>query len=62
MILTPPGIISVWKFETNHNYLSDAERAYRIYDLMLNGDGKSSLKAIVAQCLASALRWRTSKI
>lgn len=42
--------------------LSDAERAYRIYDLMLNGDGKSSLKAIVAQCLASALRWRTSKI
>lgn len=42
--------------------LSDAERAYRIYDLMFNGDGKSSLKAIVAQCLASALRWRTSKI
>ena len=42
--------------------LSDAERAYRIYGLMLNGDGKSSLKAIVAQCLASALRWRTSKI
>ena len=43
-------------------HLSDAERAYQIYDLMLNGDGKSSLKAIVAQCLASALRWRTSKI
>ena len=29
---------------------------------MLNGDGKSSLKAIVAQCLASTLRWRTSII
>ena len=27
---------------------------------MLNGDGKSSLKAIVAQCLASVLRWKTS--
>lgn len=40
--------------------LSQAEIAYRIYDLMLNGDGKSSLKAIVAQCLASILRWRTS--
>lgn len=40
--------------------LSQAEIAYRIYDLMLNGDGKSSLKAIVAQCLASILRWKTS--
>lgn len=40
--------------------LSQAEIAYRIYDLMLNGDGKSSLKAIVAQCLASVLRWKTS--
>ena len=40
--------------------LSLAERAYNIYDLMLNGDGKSSLKAIVAQCLASVLRWKTS--
>lgn len=40
--------------------LSQAEIAYRIYDLMLNGDGKSSLKAIAAQCLASILRWKTS--
>ena len=36
--------------------------AYHIYDLMLNGDGKSSLKAIVAQCLASLLRWKVSII
>lgn len=42
--------------------LSPAERAYNIYDLMLNADGKSSLKAIVAQCLASVLRWETSVI
>ena len=28
---------------------SPAERAYHIYNLMLDGDGKSSLKAIVAQ-------------
>lgn len=39
--------------------LSPAEIAYRIYDLMLNRDGKSGLKAIVAQCLASVLRWKT---
>lgn len=42
--------------------LSHAERAYNIYNLMLNDDGKSSLKAIVAQCLASILRWKTSII
>ena len=41
---------------------SAAERAYNIYDLMLNDDGKSSLKAIVAQCLASLLRWEVSII
>lgn len=44
------------------NGFSPAERAYHIYDLMLNGDGKSSLKAIVAQCLASRLRWKISII
>lgn len=44
------------------NGISPAERAYHIYDLMLNGDGKSSLKAIVAQCLASLLRWKISII
>ena len=42
--------------------LSQAETAYKIYNLMLNGDGKSSLKAIVAQCLASILRWEISVI
>ena len=42
--------------------LSQAEKAYEIYNLMLNGDGKSSLKAIVSQCLASILRWRISVI
>ena len=44
------------------NGFSAAEKAYHIYDLMLNGDGKSSLKAIVAQCLASLLRWKISII
>lgn len=44
------------------NGLSCAERAYNIYDLMLNDTGKSSLKAIVAQCLASILRWEISII
>lgn len=39
---------------------SVSERAYHIYKLMLNSDGKSGLKAIVAQCLASLLRWRIS--
>lgn len=42
--------------------LSPGETAYRIYELMLNKDGKSSLKAIVAQCLASILRWKISVI
>lgn len=42
--------------------LSHAERVYRIYNLMLNDDGKSSLKSIVAQCLASILRWKMSII
>lgn len=38
------------------NDCSDAELAYNIYSLMLNESGKSGLKAIVAQCLASMLR------
>ncbi len=40
--------------------ISNAEKAFRIYDLMLNKDGKSALKAIVAQCFASLLRWNIS--
>ena len=38
------------------------KRAYNIFSLMLNADGKSGLKAIVAQCLASILRWKVSVI
>ena len=42
--------------------LSQGETAYKMYGLMLNDDGSSALKAIVAQCLASVLRWKTSVI
>lgn len=42
--------------------LQNAEIAYKIYNLMLNENGKSSLKAIVAQCLASILRWEISVV
>ena len=42
--------------------LSQGEAAYKMYGLMLNNDGSSALKAIVAQCLASVLRWKTSII
>ena len=42
--------------------LSQGETAYKMYDLMLNDGGSSALKAIVAQCLASILRWKTSII
>lgn len=38
------------------NGCSEDERAYKIYSLMLDGNGKSGLKAIVAQCLSSMLR------
>ena len=34
----------------------ESECAYKIYSLMLNESGKSGLKGIVAQCLASMLR------
>lgn len=44
------------------NDLPQWEKAYYIYDSMLNRDGKSGLKAIVAQCLASVLRWKISVI
>lgn len=40
--------------------LSQGERAYNIYNLMLERNDKSGLKAIVAQCLASVLRWKIS--
>lgn len=44
------------------NALSRAEYAYNLYDLMLDPSGKSGLKAIVAQCLASLLRWYISDV
>lgn len=36
--------------------LSDSEKAYKIYKLMLDDSGKSNLKAIVAQCLAALIK------
>ena len=42
--------------------LSATRKAYRIYSIMLRDEGKSSLKAIVAQCLASILKWEISSI
>lgn len=42
--------------------LSRDEKAFRCYSLMLNDDGKSGLKAIVAQCLVSILRWQIAII
>lgn len=43
--------------QSNWNQLSNDERAYKIFGLMLDENNKSGLKAIVAQCLASILRW-----
>ena len=42
--------------------LSDSEKAYRMYQTMLENDGSSRLKAVVAQCLASILKWNVSVI
>ena len=42
--------------QSRWNDCSEAERAFNVYDLMLDGSGKSGLKAIVAQCLSSMLR------
>lgn len=36
--------------------LPENEQAFRMYGLMLNSDGSSSLKSITAQCLAALLR------
>lgn len=38
------------------------EKAYEMYSTMLGNNDKSSLKAIVAQCLASMLKWNISVI
>lgn len=42
--------------------LSGEENAYKIYDSMLDSNGKSGLKAIVAQCLASILKWKIAVV
>lgn len=42
--------------------LSAPEKAYKIYSTMLGDNDKSSLKAIVAQCLTSMLKWNISAI
>lgn len=42
--------------------LSAPEKAYQMYNTMLGSNGRSSLKAIVAQCLASILKWSISII
>lgn len=42
--------------------LSPPEQAYKIYELMLDNNGKSGLKAIVAQCMASILRWEFTEL
>lgn len=44
------------KEQTEWKTLSDGEQAYEVYSLMLDGNGKSTLKSIVAQCLSSMLR------
>jgi putative ATP-dependent endonuclease of OLD family len=42
--------------------LTDEEIAYKIYSLMLDNKGKSGLKAIAAQCLASILKWKIAVV
>ena len=42
--------------------LSCEERAFKIYGLILDSKGKSGLKAIVAQCLASILKWKIAVV
>lgn len=43
-------------WEHNSNY----DKAYKIFELMLDKSGKSDLKSITAQCLANMLRWEIS--
>jgi putative ATP-dependent endonuclease of OLD family len=44
--------------QSEWNQLTNDERAYKIFRLMLDENNKSGLKAIVAQCLASMLKWK----
>lgn len=60
--LTEDKIIEADKITKNEEErwkdYSPEVKAYKIYNKMLNENGKSGLKAIVAQCLASMLRWK----
>ena len=40
--------------------LPDFQKAYNVYQIMLSDNGSSKLKAIVAQCFTSILRWNIS--
>lgn len=42
--------------------LSRPECAFKVYGEMLNDNGKSGLKAIVAQCFANSLKWSISDV
>lgn len=48
------------KDEDEWSNMNNEVKAYKIFKLMCNEQGKSSLKSIVAQCLASILRWEIS--
>ena len=46
--------------EDEWSNMNNEVKAYKIFKLMCNEQGKSSLKSIVAQCLASILLWEIS--
>lgn len=48
------------KDEDEWSNMNNEVKAYKIFKLMCNEQGKSSLKSIVAQCLASILLWEIS--
>lgn len=64
--LTDKKIVDVDKVASDENSLwkdlSGEENAYMIYNLMLDNNDKSGLKAIVAQCLASILKWKIADV
>ena len=45
------------KESTEWASFSQDKKATNMYTIMLNDNGKSALKSITAQCLASMLRW-----
>lgn len=44
------------------NDLSKSARAYRIFEFMTDANGSSKIKAILAQCLSSMMKWEISVI